>query len=153
VTEPTIRRYEDSDAAAVQALAERAMIEEGTDPDDIPGIDDLTRIEEVYLDSGGEFLVADVDDSIAGIGGLLVERGTGELMRMRVDPAYQREGVGSQLLDRLESAARKRGVDRLVAETAVRQSAATAFYPAHGFTERSRRSFESYELLTFEKQL
>jgi ribosomal protein S18 acetylase RimI-like enzyme len=153
VTDPTIRRYEAGDAEAVQALAERAMIGEGTDSEDIPGIDDLTRIEAAYLDSGGEFLVAEVDGSIAGMGGLLVEGETGELMRMRVDPIAQREGLGSQLLDRLEAAARERGLDRLVAETAVRQAAATEFYPAHGFTEQSRRSFESYELITFEKRL
>lgn len=153
MTGPTIRRYEPADAEAVPALDERAMAAEGTDPADIPDIDDLHRIESAYLDSGGEFLVAEIDGEVVAMGGLTVEDETGELMRMRVDPDHQREGLGSKILDGLEAVARERGATRLRAETARRQTGATEFYPAHGFEERSRRSFGEYELIAFEKRL
>jgi ribosomal protein S18 acetylase RimI-like enzyme len=149
----TIRRVEPSDIGAVLALNERAMKQEGTDPEDIPGIEDLQRVEERYLDSKGEFLVAEADDEIVAMGGLVVEDERGELLRMRVDPEHQREGLGSRLLARLEATAREAGLALLVAETARRQAAATEFYPAHGFEEQSRRSFEDYELIEFEKRL
>ena len=135
------------------ALNERAMRGEGTDPADIPDIGDLHRVEETYLDSGGEFLVAVAEGEIVAMGGLTVEGDQGELLRMRVDPDHQQEGLGSRLVARLEEVARERGVTRLVAETAIRQQAATKFYPAHGFEEQSRRSFEDYELIEFEKRL
>lgn len=153
MTDVIIRRFEPSDTDAVLALDERAMQEEGTDPEDIPNIDDLYRIEEAYLDSGGEFLVAEAAGRVVAMGGLAVEDNRAELLRMRVDPDYQREGLGSRLLDRLETTARERGVAWLVAETARRQGAATEFYPTHGFEEQSRRSFEDYELIEFEKRL
>ena len=148
-----IRRFESDDADAVLALNERAMAAEGTDPEDVPDIDDLRRIEAEYLDSGGEFLVAHVDSEIVGMGGLTVDGERAELFRMRVDPAYQRSGIGAKLLARLEDAARERGATRLLAETAARQRGATAFYPAHGFEERGRRAFGDYELVQFEKRL
>ncbi|QSG13027.1 Acetyltransferase (GNAT) family [Halapricum desulfuricans] len=149
----TIRRFEPTDGDAVLALNERAMAAEGTDPEDVPGINDLRRIESEYLDSGGEFLVADLDGDVVGMGGLTIGDEVAELFRMRVDPAYQHRGIGSALLDRLEQAARERGATRLLAETARRQQAATEFYPAHGFEERGRRSFGEYELISFEKSL
>ncbi|QSG14245.1 GNAT family N-acetyltransferase [Halapricum desulfuricans] len=153
MTDATIRRFEPGDTDAVLALNERAMAAEGTDPEDVPGIDDLRRIESEYLDSGGEFLVADLGGDIVGMGGLTIDGETAEVFRMRVDPDYQRSGLGSALLDRLERAARERGATRLLAETARRQQAATEFYPAHGFEEQGRRSFGEYELIQFERLL
>jgi len=153
VTDATIRRFEPGDTEAVLALNERAMAAEGTDPEDVPGIDDLHRIESEYLDSGGEFLVADLGGDIVGMGGLTIDGETAEVFRMRVDPAYQRSGLGSALLDRLEQAARERGATWLLAETAARQQGATEFYPAHGFEEQGRRSFGEYELIQFERLL
>ena len=153
MTDATIRRFEPDDSDAVLALNERAMAAEGTDPEDVPGIDDLRRIESEYLDSEGEFLVADCDGEIVGMGGLTIDGETAEVFRMRVDPAYQHRGIGSALLDRLEQAARDRGGTRLLAETARRQRAATEFYPSHGFEEQDRRSFGEYELIQFEKLL
>ncbi|MFW6017572.1 MAG: GNAT family N-acetyltransferase [Halapricum sp.] len=153
MTDATIRRFEPGDSDAVLALNERAMAAEGTDPADVPDIDDLHRIEAEYLDSGGEFLVARLDGRLVGMGGLTVDGEVAELFRMRVDPAHQRSGIGSRLLARLEDAARERDATRLLAETAARQRAAIAFYPVHGFEERGRRSFGDYELIHFEKRL
>lgn len=153
MTDATIRRFRPGDTEAILALNERTMAAARTDPEDVPGIDDLHRIEAEYIDPGGEFLVAEIDGEIVAMGGLTVDGETAELFRMRVDPAYQHRGIGSALLDRLEQAARERGATRLLAETARRQQAATEFYPSHGFEEQGRRSFGEYELISFEKLL
>ncbi|MHB9287157.1 GNAT family N-acetyltransferase [Halobacteriales archaeon Cl-PHB] len=149
-----IRRYESGDADAVRRLHERALRDTGTDPTDVPGVDDLAAIEPHYLDTGGTFLVVeDAQERIVGMGGLQVEGDEGELFRMRVDPDCQREGVGADLLGALEDAARERGVERLEAETATRQEAAMQFYPSHGYERVDERSFADYDLVTFAKRL
>ena len=57
------RQYDERDAAAVWRLHELAMAPTATDPEDIPGTDDLRAIEETYLDAGGEFLVGVLPDA------------------------------------------------------------------------------------------
>ena len=56
VEDVQFRRYDPRDEDAVWRLHEWAMEAAGTDPADIPGTEDLRRIESAYLD-GGEFLV------------------------------------------------------------------------------------------------
>ena len=60
-----LRQYSERDAAAVRRLHELAMEPTATDPDDIPGTDDLRAIGERYLDAGGEFLVGVCPDTDA----------------------------------------------------------------------------------------
>ena len=57
-----IRQFEQADAKAVVALDSWAMRDAGTEPTDIPGHDDVTRIAEVYLERGGAFLVGVLSD-------------------------------------------------------------------------------------------
>lgn len=56
-TDLTLRPYDARDAAAVWTLHEWALSDAGTDPADVPGTDDLRRVESAYLDAGGAFLV------------------------------------------------------------------------------------------------
>lgn len=53
----SVRRFEPDDTPAIQHLHELAFEELPTDPDDIPGTEDLQDVEGSYLDVGGEFLV------------------------------------------------------------------------------------------------
>lgn len=53
----TLRPYDSRDAEAVWTLHEWALSDAGTDPADVPGTDDLRRVESAYLDTGGAFLV------------------------------------------------------------------------------------------------
>lgn len=149
----TVRRYEDGDGPAVRRLNQHALREEGTDPEDIPGTEDLETVRESYLETGGEFLVAEADGSIVGMGGLRVDGSIGELFRMRVHPDYQHQGLGTRLLDGLEQAARERGVDELRAETARRQTAAISFYPACGYEHHRSRAYGEYDLVEYKKDL
>jgi len=170
----TFRRYDPRDQDAVLALHEWAMEDAGTDPEDIPGTEDLRAIEETYLD-GGEFLVGTVeagesgaipatfDGGLVAMGGFLPgedghedERtvaGAAELHRMRVAPTHQRRGIGRRLLAELESRIADEGYETAVATTARRQSGAVAFYPSAGYREVERSAYGAYELVHFEKAL
>lgn len=178
-----LRRYDDRDAAAVWELHELAMEPTATDPDDIPGTDDLRTIEGTYLDAGGEFLVGVLPDAETGataenrvgpapgvhdgvlvaMGGVLPNEaghdderavaGAAELHRMRVAPASQREGYGRELLHALEEWAREAGFDPLLATTARTQPAAVEFYREEGYEAVGESTEAGYKLVHFEKSL
>ena len=163
VDDIVLRRFEPGDTERIVSLHRRALREAGTDPDDVPGTADLRWVRQAYLDTGGEFLVAerpadgtcpDGDaDRIVAMGGLVVDGAVGELFRLAVDPDYHRRGYGSTLLDGLETAARDRGVSRLRLTTASRQEAAVSFYRSRGYEEVDRGRNGEYELLRFAKRL
>lgn len=153
-----LRRADASDGRALRRLYRAAMRAEGTDPADVPDTDDLADVEAAYVDSGGEFLVVEVDGAVVAMGGLAVEGedladGEGELFRIGVDTDHQRRGYGSAILSGLEAAARERGLDRIVLTTARRQDAATEFYPAHGYEQVGRERHGEYRLVRFAKSL
>jgi GNAT superfamily N-acetyltransferase len=173
----TLRQYDARDASPVWDLHEWAMQAAGTDPADVPGTEDLERIEAAYLD-GGDFLVgvwhgADIDPErplpqtfdgpLVAMGGLLPweaghedERtvaGAAELHRMRVAPPLQGRGYGRELLAALETRAVELGFDLLLATTAARQEAATRFYPAAGYEAVDQSTMGEYELRHFQKDL
>jgi len=157
-----IRRVRPVDTDRIVALHRRALREAGTDPDDVPGTADLRWVEAAYLDTGGEFLVAerpadgtDADDEavIVAMGGIVVDGDVAELSRFAVDPDHHRRGYGSVVLDALETAARDRGAARLELTTASRQAAAVSFYRTRGYAETGRERHGKYELVRFEKPL
>ena len=115
---------------------------------------DLDDIETVYLRTGGEFLVGEINDVIVAMGGVrLNDDGSATLKRMRVHPRFQRRGHGRELLRRLEGAARQRGVQRIVLDTLPVQSAALALYLSNGYVETHRGQRDGIELVFMEKSL
>jgi ribosomal protein S18 acetylase RimI-like enzyme len=173
----TLRSYDPRDAAAVRTLHEWALSDAGTDPADVPGTDDLRRIESAYLDAGGAFLVGVVpaastatDRPPATFDGLLVAMGgivptdsgradersvadAAELHRMRVAPTHQRRGYGRRLLAKLEERAAALGRDPVLATTAKRQSGAVALYRGAGYEAVGESREAGYDLVHFEKRL
>jgi len=164
------RRYDARDQDAVLALHEWAMDVEGTDPDDIPGTEDLRRIEETYPE--GAFLVGvtdhgdlpeTFDGGLVAMGGFLPSADghederrvadAAELHRMRVAPTHQRRGIGRCLLTELEARIDRQGFETVAATTAARQQSAVAFYPSAGYREVDRSTYGEYELVHFEKSL
>ncbi|WP_436910955.1 GNAT family N-acetyltransferase [Halosimplex marinum] len=163
-----LRRYEPRDREAVWRLHRTALRAAGSNPEDVPNSDDIRDIEGNYLDAGGEFLVVEVggqssaggdaDGEVVAMGGLAGEgeeipEGAGELLRIAVDPARQREGYGGRIVAGLEDAARERGLDRVFLWTAQRQRSAVRFYRARGYEGTDHRTEGEYELLRFEKGL
>lgn len=171
-----LREYDRRDADAVWRLHELAFRDLETDPEDIPGTDDLRDVRGAYLESGGGFLVGTIpaaaaapevprvhDGALVAMGGFLPsdaghddERtvaGAAELHRMRVAPSCQRRGYGRQLLGALEETVDEGGYDPVLATTARRQRAAVAFYADEGYEMVGESTAGDYELVHFEKEL
>jgi len=87
------------------------------DPSDYP-VDDPTR----------EFVVCERDGDVAAFGDL--DREAGEVVAVYVHPDHARGGVGSAVLDRLETAAREAGHDEA---TLVASRNAVGFYERRGY--------------------
>lgn len=123
---------------------------------------DLQAVEAEFLDSGGEFLVGEIDSDIVAMGAVqpstAVDRheagpDTGVIRRMRVDPNHQRQGYGSRILSELESRAAALGFDRLVLDTMADQTAAIGLYESFGYEEQRRESTPAGERRIFAKAL
>jgi len=172
----SLREYDRRDADAVWRLHHLAFRDLETDPDDIPGTEDLRDVRGAYVESGGGFLVGTVpaataapelprvhDGALVAMGGFLPSEaghedertvpGAAELHRMRVAPSCQRRGYGRQLLQALEDATREAGYDPVLATTARRQTAAVEFYADAGYTVAGGSVEGDYELVHFEKEL
>ena len=156
MTALTLRRYEPADAHAVWDLHERALRDAGGYDEAFAGRDaDLGQIGERYLDAGGEFLVGERAGDIVAMGAFQPHDDAVVLRRMRVDPAHQRSGYGTRILNDLEARARKRGFDRAELDTTPVQTAAIAFYEHHGYERVGREYYEQADttLLFYEKRL
>ena len=163
-----IRRFAEGDGPAVRRVHERAMRDAGDYVEGVPE-PDLDDVSGHYLDGSGEFLVADAGDRIVGTiaahpasewllaDRVAVEEGTAELTRMRVAPAFQRQGIGWELYEALESWARTAGYDRFVLDVSVDNEPARAFYEAIGFdyvdAVTLEAAGETFPLAVYEREL
>ncbi|MBD8890069.1 GNAT family N-acetyltransferase [Roseibium litorale] len=78
--------------------------------------------------------VARVEGAMAACGALLRHGdGIGEVKRMYTRPAFQGQGLGSAILDRIVSLAKEEGLTRLVLETGDKHPAAWRIYENAGF--------------------
>jgi putative acetyltransferase len=77
--------------------------------------------------------VAEVDGQIAGFASLVPKNS--ELRAVYVDPRYGRQGIGKQLLEKVEAEARARGIRKLAMDASL---SAEAFYKSQGYVEISR---------------
>jgi len=165
---PRLRELNEVTLRQVDAYAEEA-VEEGMD-------EDLEDVEANYVDVGGDFLVAEIDGEgrsddapgIVGMGALepigdstfqadaIVrpeDEPAGEITRMRVDPAYQRRGIATRLVERLEERARELGYGTLVLDTTARQTGAQRLYEGFGYEHEDTVQWREYEVLLYRKVL
>jgi len=163
-----LRRYRPADRERVEAVMESALRDAGVHFEEAPPDADGTLTEE-YLDSGGEFLVGEVDGRIVATGAFRppggfvteclddVKEGAAEIKRMHVAPDYQRRGYGQHVLDELQRRARNRGHTVLVLNTSSIQTPAHRFYESNGFAEIGREPVgaggKSFDLVFYRKSL
>jgi GNAT superfamily N-acetyltransferase len=115
---------------------------------------DIRRIGAEYLSSGGEFLVGFVENQLAAMGGFrIVGEGVAELRRMRIAPELQGRGIGSALLERLETLAHEKMIRRLILETAASRPKTLAFYRGHGYVQVKEGRYGTQVTVAFEKDL
>lgn len=155
-----LRRYHPDDAEAVWDLHVSALTAEGAYDEAFAHRDaDLERVVEEYLGTDGEFLVVDDGDGgLVAMGGFQPDGEDDDaavLRRMRVHPDHQRQGLGTRVLEELESRAEDAGFERLTLDTSTDMEAALAFYRTHGYEEVDRRHVDAADttLVFFEKDL
>jgi ribosomal protein S18 acetylase RimI-like enzyme len=147
-----IRRYRPTDYETVWRLHADALRAAGAHAGDGPWDDDLRQIEAVYLDNGGEFLVGVLHGRVVAMGALnKTSSKRAEIKRMRVSPAYQRNGFGQAILSALERRAVELGYAALHLDTTVQQRAAQGLYVKNGYREAGRSRTGRFESVFYEK--
>lgn len=149
-----IRRYRASDREEVRHLHDAALHEVGAHLGNGGWDRDLDDIENVYLKSGGEFLVGVVDGEVVAMGAMRrTDKERAEVKRMRVRPALQGRGFGQRLLSALEERAAVLGYVSLCLDTTVGQSVARRLYEKNGYKETGRAEVRPFECVLYEKSL
>jgi N-acetylglutamate synthase-like GNAT family acetyltransferase len=121
---------------------------------DGPLIKDLHNIDSEYIQNGGEFLVAECEGMVVGMGALRrKDEHCGEIKRMRVDPKYWRGGIGQTLLTRLEETAKRNGIKKLVLDTSIFQHSAQKLYEKNAYREIRREVIHGYPCIIYEKEI
>lgn len=111
---------------------------------------DLNDIAHSY--AGETFLLAFAGSSLIGCGALVQEAGMpgyGRIVRMSVNKANRRQGIGQQILRRLEETAVQRQFHKLVLETTETWLEVVSFYQANGYQIIEHRDGDTH----FEKVL
>jgi GNAT superfamily N-acetyltransferase len=102
----------------------------------------------------GLFLVARAGGAVVGCGGVrFLPGGTGEIRRVFVMPPARGCGVGTQLLDALETAARDHQVSRLRLDTHGSFTEARRLYARRGYREAAPFSNGPFAEYWYEKIL
>lgn len=106
------------------------------------GVDTLA---DRLADDGSAFLVAvEGDDLVGVVQGELIDGPdrVGRIDWLHVDPNRRGEGIGSQLLGRLETRLRQQDVDVVEGRVLEANTAGGDFYESHSFTEVGERPIE-----------
>ena len=149
-----IRRYQDIDNLAVWELHHLALGPTGAFFRDGKWDEDLSDIQNHYLNNGGEFLVGVLDNKIVCMGAFRKKSLTvAEIKRMRVLPDYQRRGFGQTILITLEAEASKMGYTELCLDTTTKQIAAQKLYENNGYIEVQRGKLSEFELIFYHKDI
>lgn len=149
-----LRRYRGGDHDAVWCLHNLALNAAGAHGGNGSWDDDLHHVEEIYLQNGGEFIVAEMGGRIVGMGGL--RRKTPEnasITRMRIHPDFQRRGIGQIVLSHLEERARELGYSTLCLDTTAGQTAARGLYRKNGYIECGRTRYKQFHVILYTKRL
>jgi len=150
----TLRRYQQSDMAAVEYLHVYAIQQTGAYLGRGPWDDDVYKIEEAYLDNLGEFLIGEWDGVFAAMGALRrTSPERAEIKRMRVHPDYQGRGFGQLILTELITRAHALGYKMLHLDTSILQVPAQKLYEKNGFREVGRDVHRNLEVILYERQL
>ena len=147
-----IRRYEPGDKRALRRLHDDALNEVGAHLGSGPWDDDLDAIEGVYLESGGEFLVGELEGEIVAMGAVRrISADAAEVKRMRVGPDLQGRGYGQAMLGALHRSAADLGYTTLHLDTTVQQRVARGLYLKNGYREVGRGSVGPFDCIYYER--
>jgi GNAT superfamily N-acetyltransferase len=133
-------------------LHNEALNEVGAHLGSGPWDDDLDDIEGVYLESGGEFLVGELEGEVVAMGAIRrISPDAAEVKRMRVRPGLQGRGFGQAMLDSLHRRAARIGYTTLHLDTTVQQRAARRLYLKNGYREVGRGSVGPFDCIYYKR--
>jgi ribosomal protein S18 acetylase RimI-like enzyme len=136
----TFRAATPADLEAVLAVIARTDVKaEGWAPRTPPGEGDRERVTELLAGERDHNEVAEIDGAIVGYANLHERDGAAHLSYLFVDPAYQRRGIGTRLMERALDEARRRGHLRVTLGTAVLNRPARRFYERAGWRDTGGR--------------
>ena len=149
-----IRQYRSSDRDTVWNLHNLALEVAGAHAGNGAWDDDFDQIDEVYLLSGGEFLVGEVDGRLIAMGALKrTDAERVEMKRIRIHPSQQRKGYGQMIIHALQERAIALGYRLIHLDTTTIQIAAQKLFEKNGFIRVGKDRFGKFELLLYEKEL
>ena len=118
-----IRKFQPSDFQGVIEIERKAFNEHD------PYL--YMQFYEIYPDT---FIVAEINGFVAGyIAGFTTPEGVGRIFSLAVNPAYQKRGIGSNLLKEIINQFRNMGVLEIILEVRSDNIKAKRFYEKHGF--------------------
>lgn len=124
-----IRLAVPADAARIAAMS-RDYVEDGLRWGWTP-----TRVAHSIRDSATNVVIAEADADLAGFGVMQYRDDDAHLLLFAVRPEYRRRGIGSGVLDWLESTAITAGIELIFLEARATNAAARAFYAWHHYRE------------------
>jgi ribosomal protein S18 acetylase RimI-like enzyme len=129
-----IRTYQESDESAVVALWRQVL------PDDAPHNDPADSIRRKLVVERHLFLVAELNGKVIGtvMGGYDGHRGW--IYSVAVSPDHQRQGVGGNLLRKVEEELVAMGCPKVNLQVRSSNSEVIAFYDRHGYVVEERVS-------------
>jgi len=131
---PIYRSADSRDSEAIKLILKRSFAEYKIQLPENYSFSDIENLEEVYLDSGGEFTVLLRDQTIIGFFALLpAENNQVELKRLYLTAAERGRGLGKYLLELALDRARKSGHNRVYLETTSKFLEAVGLYRKYGF--------------------
>ena len=118
-----------------------------------PG-DTLTADAAEFDPPAGAFVIARLDDDVAGCGGVhTIEAGVAEIKRMWIDPAWRGVGLAPRLLADLEQRAASIGHHTVRLDTNATLTIAIAMYERAGYLPIERYNDNPFAQCWFEKML
>ncbi len=108
---------------------------------------DIINIDNFYINSGGDFLLAILEDQVIGtIGALKISEADYAIRKMFVAKDFRGKDykVAQQLLDRLISSLQSKNAHKAYLGTIDKYQAAIRFYSKNGFTQLSKEELPSY---------
>jgi ribosomal protein S18 acetylase RimI-like enzyme len=131
-----MRDFKPGDQVPVRELVLEGMRErwgDAYDPSVNPDLDDISAS---YLDRGAEVVVLEIGGEIVAAGTLQPDGdGRGRIVRMSVDRAHRRQGLGRRVVAELVRRAHQRGMIEVVVLTDTPWTSALALYRSCAFNE------------------
>ncbi len=135
-----IRDWQTSDRTIVSEIIRTILSEYGLPWQPESADQDVIKVEEFYLQTGGEFWVIEKDNHIVGTSAYYpVKRGKNavEIRKMYLLPDVRKQGLGKFLLTELERAIASKGFEQIWIETASILKEAVILYENNGYLPTS----------------